>query len=568
MNINQETVIEIKFEGVEIEIESDTEIKIGRVTNSKSETTKVINNENEKDIETKKEKGKEIEIEIGTEPETRRIEIKTKILYNYKLPKKSNLVKVKQKKNTRKIVRFEKEDIKLRQLRYFSISDSPNAAFLNESEIIPLRELPNGASFKNINDMKRADMLREKKTMSGATSKKVMKANELSKMSNINSGSLNVELSSKLVNWSTQQLYYVDLMEGYAKSNGDESDEIKNQRSREKGFQSSIQQSQSLQPIKKNLDEFYKDWRLEQEAIKKEHQLVKDLCKTLEKGLYSKSPEALFKIIQDIKFDIVNDLTKSKLSAYLQQVWNKQIQDFQFYDQQLKEIMMKFYQQFQSSPTEQTPSSLTQNLLGFYIKNASLFFDEEVKKGRLQKTLLLHQQQQASSKNYRTVPCKMYHSPQAGYCNKGDTCHFVHEPKFKGRDIPRDDLFRIRAQNQIKYQSMNNGAMMWQQQQHQPQHQTMNYNHQNMNGISINNLSYGGMQPLQNGMQNINSGMSTGIANPNSASLPGLVVPTVQNIIMLQNISSNSKQHQSSYYNSNNNSHSNTQSSLISSVNN
>ena len=43
-------------------------------------------------------------------------------------------------------------------------------------------------------------------------------------------------------------------------------------------------------------------------------------------------------------------------------------------------------------------------------------------------------------KNFRTVPCKLYHGVH-GFCNRGDICHFIHESKFRGRDIPREDLF-------------------------------------------------------------------------------------------------------------------------------
>ena len=39
--------------------------------------------------------------------------------------------------------------------------------------------------------------------------------------------------------------------------------------------------------------------------------------------------------------------------------------------------------------------------------------------------------------NYKTVPCKMYHGPNA-HCVKGEFCHFIHDPNFAGRDIPTD----------------------------------------------------------------------------------------------------------------------------------
>jgi hypothetical protein len=38
-------------------------------------------------------------------------------------------------------------------------------------------------------------------------------------------------------------------------------------------------------------------------------------------------------------------------------------------------------------------------------------------------------------KNYKTVPCKVYHGP-TGHCSKGEFCHFIHDANFVGREIP------------------------------------------------------------------------------------------------------------------------------------
>lgn len=45
-------------------------------------------------------------------------------------------------------------------------------------------------------------------------------------------------------------------------------------------------------------------------------------------------------------------------------------------------------------------------------------------------------------KNYKTVPCKVYHGPM-GHCGKGEFCHFIHDPSFVGREIP-GELWRGR----------------------------------------------------------------------------------------------------------------------------
>lgn len=47
-------------------------------------------------------------------------------------------------------------------MRFFALNDEPNASPLQESDAISLREGQNKDKFKNLADMKRADMLREK----------------------------------------------------------------------------------------------------------------------------------------------------------------------------------------------------------------------------------------------------------------------------------------------------------------------------------------------------------------------------------------------------------------------
>lgn len=38
--------------------------------------------------------------------------------------------------------------------------------------------------------------------------------------------------------------------------------------------------------------------------------------------------------------------------------------------------------------------------------------------------------------NYKTVPCRLYHSPVG--CARGEFCHFIHDPEFAGRELPSD----------------------------------------------------------------------------------------------------------------------------------
>jgi len=52
--------------------------------------------------------------------------------------------------------------------------------------------------------------------------------------------------------------------------------------------------------------------------------------------------------------------------------------------------------------------------------------------------------------NYKTVPCRLYHS-NAG-CNRGEFCHFVHNPEFAGKEVPTVDTYsKKRLYNEMNY---------------------------------------------------------------------------------------------------------------------
>lgn len=38
--------------------------------------------------------------------------------------------------------------------------------------------------------------------------------------------------------------------------------------------------------------------------------------------------------------------------------------------------------------------------------------------------------------NYKTVPCRMFHSPIG--CTRGDFCHFIHDQDYAGKELPPD----------------------------------------------------------------------------------------------------------------------------------
>lgn len=81
-------------------------------------------------------------------------------------------------------------------------------------------------------------------------------------------------------------------------------------------------------------------------------------------------------------------------------------------------------------PKADLDKSVALNLYEAILNNAT-DIQEPVKKEQAKSDNKLRPQ------NYKTVPCKMYHSATAS-CNRGEFCHFIHDPKYIGRDIPQD----------------------------------------------------------------------------------------------------------------------------------
>jgi hypothetical protein len=88
-------------------------------------------------------------------------------------------------------------------------------------------------------------------------------------------------------------------------------------------------------------------------------------------------------------------------------------------------------------------------LLKFYKENSSEFIEVEDKKRTIQNIL----KALPRNRNYRTLPCKMFHG-QGTYCNKGDACNFIHCVEFRNQEIPRDYLYRLRAENVQRYNQL------------------------------------------------------------------------------------------------------------------
>ena len=69
--------------------------------------------------------------------------------------------------------------------------------------------------------------------------------------------------------------------------------------------------------------------------------------------------------------------------------------------------------------------------------------------------------QPINPKNFRTVPCRLYHGPTG--CTRGEFCHFIHAVGFEckaycqiisliliEREIPRDVFIKYRNENMRK----------------------------------------------------------------------------------------------------------------------
>ena len=78
--------------------------------------------------------------------------------------------------------------------------------------------------------------------------------------------------------------------------------------------------------------------------------------------------------------------------------------------------------------------------------------------GILGKNKVLYNPITKKPQNYRTVPCRRFHSGDG--CERGDNCHFIHDFKFQGRPIPNfQDWKNNNAIRQRNLYAMNNYSM-------------------------------------------------------------------------------------------------------------
>lgn len=76
----------------------------------------------------------------------------------------------------------------------------------------------------------------------------------------------------------------------------------------------------------------------------------------------------------------------------------------------------------------------------------------------MNKTRVLYNPVTKKPQNYRTVPCRRFHSSDG--CERGDNCHFIHDFQYQGRPIPNfHDWKNNNMTRQRNLQGMNNYPM-------------------------------------------------------------------------------------------------------------
>ena len=100
--------------------------------------------------------------------------------------------------------------------------------------------------------------------------------------------------------------------------------------------------------------------------------------------------------------------------------------------------------EFNEAHSKKRPILFGLELLQFFGLKATDFLEVESRKQQIHQLL----KQLPRNRNYRTVPCKTFHQAmRGGFCLKGDGCNFIHVDGYQGMEVPREVLYRIRAEN-------------------------------------------------------------------------------------------------------------------------
>lgn len=92
------------------------------------------------------------------------------------------------------------------------------------------------------------------------------------------------------------------------------------------------------------MNEYYKDWVADQEERAKQTKNLEVLCQTLNHGIFGQQPYVVFKVLSELKFELIPESAKDKLAVLLTQlVWLPQMQEYIHYTQPLKDKMLKMH---------------------------------------------------------------------------------------------------------------------------------------------------------------------------------------------------------------------------------
>ena len=232
--------------------------------------------------------------------------------------------------------------------------------------------------------------------------------------------------------------------------------------------------SQNAQ-VRRNLLDFYEDWVKQAKEKAKHIDIAQELVKMLEKGLFQCQADVVFKVIVKLNIEYLlsgHDRLKlsemidtkaetastrlaqllktvASLSTHLITIWNQLIlpSEFQYFPEPLQKSMVAFNEE----NSKKRPTLFGLELLQFFQTKVTEFLEVEAKKQQIQQLI----KSIPRNRNYRTVPCKTFHQPlKGGFCLKGEACNFIHCEDYRGAEVPREVLYKIRAENAQRYSTI------------------------------------------------------------------------------------------------------------------
>jgi hypothetical protein len=103
-------------------------------------------------------------------------------------------------------------------------------------------------------------------------------------------------------------------------------------------------------------------------------------------------------------------------------------------------VMVDKPKQFENKFSSQLAQALAQTLINTISVIPRLPMSAPVANNKLQsgKQKYTSVEDMPKPPNYKTVPCRLFHSTVG--CSRGEFCHFIHDEKFAGKEIPQYEL--------------------------------------------------------------------------------------------------------------------------------